>query len=117
MTRTLSITHDGISYIAEGAMIESTFLGFEDHGIFTAVLRLSGHGWGQSTPGYALDGLGCSRYIQGILQGLGVNAWELLAGHRVLALRVEPYGGIVGLADLIDEEKIVIFSEIMKDDS
>lgn len=117
MTRTMTVTHNGVSYFAEIANIESTFLGFEDHGIFTAVLRLSGYSWGQSTPGYALGGVGCSRYIQGVLNGLGATSWEGLTGRRVLALREEPYLTIVGIADLLDEEKIVIFSELMKDDS
>lgn len=67
------------------ARIDKTFLGFEDHGIFTATLSLDYGGSGQGTPGYALAAH-AHDFIVGILRATGVDSWEKVQGRTVLAL-------------------------------
>jgi hypothetical protein len=81
------------------ARIESTFLGYEEHGIFTAYLHLeyaesSGH---QGAGGYYLDApaddggrgrkgtaYGCD-WISRVLRTVGVDSWEQLTDKQVYA--------------------------------
>lgn len=93
----------------KNAVIESTMLGDEDHGIFSCYLNLNYGGSGQSFGGYALDrhngernaksrrigtGYGCE-FIKRILETLEVASWEKLPktnirvkaeGHKVHAI-------------------------------
>jgi hypothetical protein len=87
--------------IIENAEIRSTFLGIEDHGLFTCNLALRGESWGQGFGGYTLDewspeerrrkgtayGL---EFIKGILGCLEIEEWEKLPGT---ALRIERKDG------------------------
>ncbi len=86
--------------MSENAKITSTFLGKEDHGIFTCYINLKGDGWGVSLGGYALDGwvddLGKRvatnkglELIAEILHVVGVDSWEKLTGRYI---RIEGYG-------------------------
>lgn len=84
------------------AVIQSTQLGPEDHGIFTAYLMLQGDGWGIGFGGYGLDiydehvapAYG-SYFIMEVLWVLEVRCWEKLPGTPV---RVEIEGGWGGKA-------------------
>lgn len=80
--------------VIENAVIESTFLGFEGHGILTFVLGLQGKGWGVGFGNIALDqwsdeeqrrvahhkSMEC---IAKILEVVGVDRWEDLNGKYV----------------------------------
>lgn len=85
---------------SENAVIESTMLGDEDHGIFTCYVFVSGDGWGCGFGGYALDEynkkaeerIGTAyglEFIKRILKTLEVTKWEKLVGTPV---RVETQG-------------------------
>lgn len=87
----------------ENAKIASTSLGYEDHGILTAFLHLSGEGWGVGFGGYALDTwndalkrrVGTSygiEFITSILTTLEVSSWERLPGQFV-RVETEGWGG------------------------
>ena len=60
----------------KNAVIESTHLGKEDHGIATCFLNLKWEGSGQSFGGYTLT----VPFIVRILDTLGVENWEALPG-------------------------------------
>lgn len=113
MSRTITVTHNGVEYEAEICVIERTTLGYEDHGIFTAEILVVGAGWGQTAGCYALGGLSTHAFVAGVLDGLGHRSWESLEGTGLLALRTSYGGRIEGLADLHDENKVVIFEELM----
>lgn len=81
-------------------------LGFEDHGIMTAFVHLSGDGWGVGFGGYGLDEpvhangdfvgrRGCAygmEWIRRVLDVLEVETWEKLPGI-VVRVRSEGFGG------------------------
>lgn len=81
----------------KNAIITSTHLGCEDHGIFTCYLHLDYGGSGQGFGGYALDkhngnrGEGSERlgtaygmeFIRRILSTLEISQWEKLPGTHV----------------------------------
>ena len=80
----------------KNAVIEYTFLGIEDHGIFTFTIGLKYEGSGQGFGGYALDSydkVTDSRIgwpvgiemIRKILEALEVDSWEKLPGKIVRA--------------------------------
>lgn len=83
------------------AIIEGTMLGYEDHGILTAMLILDYGGSGQGFGGYQLDTYrrpgpdneedyggraahkACGFLIQRILETVGVEKWEQLKGKHI----------------------------------
>jgi len=67
------------------AKITSTFLGFEDHGIFTYILYLDYGGSGQGAGLIALGGEFTDNHIRGILKTLEVESWEDLPGRHIRA--------------------------------
>lgn len=82
------------------AVVESTMLGYEDHGIFTAFIFLNFGGSGQGFGGYPMDtpikdddGKFIKRvgtkwgmdFLIGVLKTLEVDSWEKLPG---ISLRV-----------------------------
>ena len=81
----------------KNARIESTMLGTEDHGIFTAYVMLDYGGSGQGFGGYALDtwvgprdGTGARRgtaygmqWVIEVCRVVGVTKWEDLKGKHV----------------------------------
>lgn len=81
----------------KNAKIESTRLGWEDHGIFTFVLNLDYGGSGQSAGDYALDrwfgprgsaGGRCGTamgldMVMAVLKTVGVQKWEDLPGLHI----------------------------------
>lgn len=82
----------------ENGRIESTSLGTEDHGIFTAYLSLTFDGSGQAFGGWALDSFdkvrkerigtafGCA-WIMEVLRVLEVTKWERLPGTPIRVRR------------------------------
>ena len=81
-------------HTAENAVIESTHLGREDHGIFTCYLNLKFSSLGQSFGGYGFDrydkekkcrvdaGYGIE-FIARLLTVIGAESWEKLPGKLV----------------------------------
>lgn len=82
----------------ENAIINSTTLGIEDHGVLTYFLHLKGNGWGCGFGGFILDEKPedargyCSRAIRGVLEALEVHSWEKLPG-TIIRAEVEGWGG------------------------
>lgn len=87
------------------ARIESTTLGFEDHGILSSYVMLEygrpGEkmgGSGQGFGGYILGGPGMAIWVKGVLDAVGVSDWSSLKGKMVWAVgtdsRVESITGI-----------------------
>ncbi len=101
---------DGVTYQMRLGTITRTMLGYEDHGIFTAMLTFDFGGSGQGAGGYCLDRPkrdGESRrmgtaygldHIIAILDTVAVSSWEELKGRTAYALRADDYGLIQGLA-------------------
>lgn len=113
----------GTQYELYPARIEDTFLGYEDHGIFTAWLSLDFGGSVQGAGTYILDSpedadsgkytrvgtaYGHDWIIQ-ILRVVGVDRWEALQGKRVYALREQPYGMIKGLINIDKHSNYFLF--------
>lgn len=72
------------------AKIESTHLGFEDHGIMTFYLHLKYDGTGQGFGGYGLDdgpkGTAFGMVaVRKVLETVGVSKWEDLPGKYIRA--------------------------------
>lgn len=94
------------------AKIKSTFLGIEDHGIYTFVLHLdyggSGQGYGTISLGSAShpDTTGLTfQFLRRILCACGVDSWEKLPGRTVYAVKERGWSGMVrGLAPLPTEQ-------------
>lgn len=119
-TQPAIITIDGAAYQAELASVESTHLGYEDHGIGTAILTFTGPGWRQAN-----EPRGLSDYdketkrqrgtaygfdvVLRVIEVLGVDAWEKIAGKRVYVLRVDGRGPIVGIANPDKPERHLLF--------
>jgi hypothetical protein len=79
------------------AQIESTFLGVEDHGIFTAMLYVKYEGSsGQGVGGYTLDDKPVNGERPGTAQGMqfvintirvvGAGSWEKIPGKMIYVL-------------------------------
>lgn len=90
------------------AKIESTMLGYEDHGIMTCFLMLKQSGTGQGFGGYRLDApknadsaLG-SFWISRILKTVGVDKWESLPG-KYIRVDGEEFGDIFGIGHITDD--------------
>jgi hypothetical protein len=117
------LSHHETSDLAEIAKIESTFLGYEDHGILTAYIQFHMGSSGQSAGGmmfswrpaggpekFADAGMA---FVSGVLRACGVIQWEKLVGRTVFVLREKPYDKIIGLRPLPTEKgKEFLFSEM-----
>lgn len=77
------------------AKIESTMLGFEDHGLFTFWLRLDYGGGGQGFGGYVLGKSYTTDIITGILKTVGVDNWEDLKGQHIRVEKGIGFNGII----------------------
>ncbi|WP_162458263.1 hypothetical protein [Pseudactinotalea terrae] len=104
---------------AEPGKIVSTFLGFEDHGIFTAQLTVDYGGSGQGVGGYNLGGdtgFGAA-FIKAVLRAAGVDAWEKLPGRVVrVLLEDEGWGRVVGLEPMpFESGERVIFADLVQE--
>lgn len=84
------------------AKIESTMLGFEDHGIFTYMIHLNYGGSGQGFGGYVLGGDYGTNTIKKILEVVGVDKWEDLIEKHV---RVEAeFNKIHRIGNILEDE-------------
>lgn len=99
----------------ENAIIESTMLGVEDHGIFTAFVHVSGHCWGCGFGGYAFDqwdrakekrvgGSFGVEFIRAVIKVAGVEKWEDLPGCHVRVETEGLGGGIKRIGNIIKDE-------------
>lgn len=123
------ITINGVTYRAESAQIESTTLGFEDHGCAIAMLHVDYGGSGQGIGGNALDEyvgergegerLGTAfgmEYALSILKVVGVKSWEKLPGAWLYVLKTEDRGGwgSDGIANIKDpRNRYLIFDDLV----
>ena len=121
------IGHNSKNYSGVMAKIDSTTLGQEDHGIWTAMLACSWESGGISVGGYALDNpvkdenehvhrfgsaFGMDQVIA-ICETVGVSAWEKLKGASVIVLFPEndTWGSrAVGIAG-VHNSKTLIFAD------
>lgn len=109
------------------AKIESTFLGIEDHGIFTSSLGVNyGDSSHQGVGGYSFDSWDAKtkkrvgsafgiEFIRRTLEVCGVDSWEKVKGRTIYVLTENDSWGskIVGIASLPTEGKeILIFSDL-----
>lgn len=114
------------------ARIERTFLGFEDHGIFTGILSLDYGGSAQAAGLLCLDyndrELGervestpgaVHRWVIGVLRACGVDSWEKVKGRTVIAICEEGWNGkVLGLKPLPTEGGAeFLFSEVSNQES
>jgi hypothetical protein len=122
---------NGNEYTMLLGLIESTFLGVEDHGIFTYWLTMDYGSSGQSVGQYALDeprngsdGEHLGRFgtaagldlIMRTLKVVGTDRWEKLKGSRVYVLKEgDDWGYGLGFANVTNpENNYLIFGEHFK---
>lgn len=87
----------------QNAKIESTNLGYEDHGILSMNVNFVGPGWGQGTGCYAANA-GMREWIKSMIDAVGVSRWEDLKGATVRIRRNSEYGPIVSVGNLLEEK-------------
>lgn len=101
------------------ARVESTTLGIEDHGIFTAFLHCTFGGSGQGVGGYGLDepvhedGKFIGRrgtaygmeWITRCIKACGVDSWEKIKGRTIMVYREDDSWSskIIGIGPLPTE--------------
>jgi hypothetical protein len=124
--RSLSVEHNGVTYNGKLGEVTSTSLGYEDHGVLTAMLHLSLEGSsGIGVGGYVLDknvdgqregtAYGLDHLIR-ILKTIGVDRWEHLKGQKLIVLFDGEPGGstwgsrAVGIASLLKDD-VLVFAE------
>jgi hypothetical protein len=127
---------DGRTFEMRLGMIDSTMLGYEDHGIFTAQLMLDYGSSNQGAGGLFLDTKGEDDsdthstpyskrrrgtafgmdWIMRVMDTVGVEKWENLPGKRVYAL-IPPGDYLVrGLANIRNPEfRYLIFEDHFAD--
>jgi hypothetical protein len=86
------------------ARIKGTFLGYEDHGIFTSDITLDYGSSFQSFGGWSIKGEHTSRWIESILTVLELNSWEELENSLIRVKREKSYNG-----------KIIAIGHVLKD--
>lgn len=112
MERKITITIEGKDYQADLATISKSFIGFEDHGIFTAYLTFRCQSWQQSESARLWSGDQLKRYLETVLKTLGVNGWSEVEGQEVLVLREDYLGPILGFAHR-SEDRYFFFESII----
>jgi len=109
--------------IIENAKIESTILGYEDHGILTCYLMLDYGGTQQGFGGYGLDGpppedkkghrsgertphIVAGFWIQKILNIVGVEKWEDLKGKYIRVAKEDDNwnAAISGIGNILQDK-------------
>jgi hypothetical protein len=104
--------------LIENGRIDSTMLGYEDHGVLTFWLMLSFAGSGQGFGGWVLDGkpaertaraervasAACGVAVAGILRAVGVEKWENLKGAHVRVRRDGERGTISAIGHIIEDK-------------
>lgn len=111
----------------ENAMITSTFLGYENHCIFTFSLTIQGAGWGVAIGNIALDEYDSEKeervphpksmeVIADILRVVGVDRWEKLEGQHI-RVQTNGLGGRVSkFGNLIEEKWLDVDAYFGKED-
>ena len=105
------------------AKIESTHLGYEDHGIFSFNVSFSFGGSGQGTGHYVIcseksdspNDVAGIRIVKAIVDACGVDQWEKLKGRTVFVLKEPGWSGMIrGIAPLPTENgKRVVFKDVL----
>ncbi len=91
----------------ENMRIKSTYLGYEDHGIFTCILDCQTEGSGQGFGCRVLnEPLALKNFIEGVLKVVGVDSWEKVAGQLIRVSRVERFGVIVAIRPVVRDGPI-----------
>ena len=99
-TPKITVEHNGVTYTGRIGRIKSTSLGFEDHGILSAMLHFEWDGGGIGVGGFYLDmpkdraGRDYTRtgtaygldHIMRLMETVGVNKWENLPGNDAIVL-------------------------------
>lgn len=102
---------DGKDYFLELGIVRDTFLGREDHGIFTYTLEFDFNGSSQSAGNYFLNDPGrMGKHLQAVMNFLG--SWESIKGRELYVMRETRYGPIEGLLRR-DQSSYLIFSEVV----
>lgn len=91
----------------KNATIRNTMLGFEGHGILTAMITVDYGGSCQGFGGYRMDGgddfLGKS--IINVLNAVGVDSWESLKGKHVRIEKEDSWNGkIVRIGNFLEDK-------------
>lgn len=103
---------DGIEYKLELGKIESTHIGFEDHGIFSVNVNFEFPGSSQGTGHYGFDsGMQFQTFILGFLKVTGVSQWEDLVDTQIYVMREKPFSDIKGLLSL-DRTRSFILADV-----
>ena len=84
------------------AKITGTMLGVEDHGCFTAMVYTQHEQGNQGFGGYVLGEGSCVLFLKRLLDVVGVDQWEHLAGKpcRVVA----DYGKIYKIGNYLEDK-------------
>ena len=104
--------------VTKNAIIKSTMLGGEDHGIMTFWLHLDFGGTGQGYGGYGLDAplkrdgkfirrIGTAFGLEAIMRVLavvGVHKWEDLKGKHIRVNKTKEWGEIISIGHIIEDE-------------
>lgn len=111
-----TVEYNGKLYQVELATIEKTFIGTEDHGIFSLNLDFAYEGGSRQGVGYlsvGQQGEHLGKVVKAILDVVGgYSNWEALKGMRIYVLREEGWNGLVrGLLSL-DQQRVLIFEEL-----
>lgn len=124
MSRQILITYGDTTYQAEVATIKRTHVGYEDHNIPSFDIEFAGPSWGQClgargierNDGVILKGLALT-FMFDVIDTVGVRSWEQLPGRQVLVLRDSTgrSGMITGIANLVEENKILILDTLIDD--
>ena len=110
MSLTQSFESRGVEYQVHTVTIKDTFIGTEDHGIFTCTLHLDG-GVGGSLP-LPMGVKDFAGYLKAIIRVTGAESWEKQKGKQVLMLSERMV--IKGIASL-DGERHFILDEYFTD--
>lgn len=92
----------------KNATIKDTMLGFEGHGILTAMITLDYGGSCQGYGGYRMDGGNddfLAKSIIGILNVVGVDSWESLKGKHIRVEKEDSWNGkILRIGNFLEEK-------------
>lgn len=99
-------------YFTENARVDSVCMGSDHHDgrAFFSIIFV-GSGWGQgATPGWdsqTRDGF--IKLVDGIVRACAATDLLTCKGKYVRVLRLKERGSIVGIAHIVDDEKIISF--------
>jgi hypothetical protein len=114
------VSDDG--FVRRVGRITRTFLGIEDHGVFTAYIDVQFDGsWRKTIGGYELGSQNpgaAGRFVQGILQACGTDSWESLT-HTIIYVLFDTDGlhaNAMGIAPLpFEKGSTFLFADTFKE--